>query len=131
MDCESDLDCDEEIATCNEMSHMCLCKNGASTYPACVKTVGTQCKDCNHADRSQYCDIDGECKCTWGGILGDCCKHECTNWMSCAKGGKCECSYGKSPNGVCRRCKEDCFKFGATCEFNKGQYSYVCVLGHN
>ena len=97
QDWESNADCDEKTSTCHEMSHMCLCKNGASTYSACVNTVGTQCKECNPADPLQYCDIDVECKCTWGGIPGDCCKHECTQFMTCGKDGECVCKLWQEP----------------------------------
>lgn len=106
--CEVDSDCKGVLSTCSIESGTCLCKNGASNYPTCSTTTG-KCDDCN--GKYEYCSEANKCVCRWGGEIGECCKHECTGFMTC-QSGECECTYGKGKNDVCRRCEEDCGENG-------------------
>ncbi len=62
IDCRNDTSsCHADIAYCQPKTKLCVCYNGASTYPSCGKRVGTACDECTDLE---YCDLkEGTCMC--------------------------------------------------------------------
>ena len=112
MTCKENSDCNEDRGYCHPKSKMCLCKNGASTYPACNGERGNDCQpECKD---NQFCDLKTKiCMCTLGGFTKNCNTKTCPPFRV-LDGSKCECMYGKE-NGRCRKCRQDCGQL-ATCE---------------
>ena len=112
MACKENSDCNEDRGYCHPKSKLCLCKNGASTYPACNGERGNDCQpECRD---NQFCDLKTKiCMCTLGGFTKNCNTKKCPPFRM-LNGSKCECMYG-TENGRCRKCRQDCGQY-ATCE---------------
>ena len=114
IDCRNDTSsCHADIAYCQPKTKLCVCYNGASTYPSCGKRVGTACDECTDLE---YCDLkEGTCMCKWGGFAPDCATKDCGPYAMFLKG-ECKCMYGEKSDGKgCATCAKNCGN-GATCE---------------
>jgi len=116
--CESNADCAHN-AVCHRLSKMCICNNGQSNYPACVKNLPNYNSCRNQCQDNEYCDLDGTCQCKWGGMSQtNCCQYECNGLQSCSYG-QCECKFGEYLEGPlrgrCRSCKRFCERENGYC----------------
>jgi len=101
-----------EDSFCHKISDMCVCQNGASTYPMCDMNDGHPCKNC-HKQR-EYCQENPGC-----------CNVKCSRYEMC-RNGKCECMYGKTRRNRCRRCMEVCGR-RQVCRRSRRSGKYYCA----
>jgi len=88
-------DCGED-AICNRKSKLCVCENGASTYPMCTDDDNNKCTKCQETNK--YCEMTPKC-----------CMVRCDQFETCHHG-RCQCMYGETRMGECRRCMHRCRK---------------------
>jgi len=98
-------------AFCHKISKMCVCMNGASTYPMCDMNNGRPCYDC--LEKEDFCKSSPKC-----------CNKICDHFEMCYDG-ECECMYGKDRRGRCIRCMEPC-KRNQVCRRNRRNGKYSC-----
>ena len=108
MDCKEHEDCMTDRAYCHPRTKMCLCKNGAATYPTCDKK-GKSDKCQPKCPPNQMCTRNGECSCELGGFPPDCNTLKCGPFES-EMNKKCVCMYGSEKNGSCNKCRKECSK---------------------
>jgi len=123
-DCESNADCAHH-AVCHPASKMCICKNGQTNYPACMRNVPTHHKCRDQCKDFEYCDSNGVCQCKWGGMSRtNCCREECTSLTACLNG-RCKCMFGEyrggSLRGSCKPCKQWCKRDNGVCIHSTGK----------
>merc|ERR1712212_661025 len=101
-----------EDSFCHKISQMCVCQNGASTYPKCGMNNGRQCNNCHQ--HPEYCQENPGC-----------CNVKCSRFEMCHNG-KCECMYGKTHRNHCRRCMQVCGR-GEVCHKSRRSGKYHCT----
>ncbi|XP_023326491.1 A disintegrin and metalloproteinase with thrombospondin motifs adt-1 isoform X2 [Eurytemora carolleeae] len=122
MDCKENSDCMMDRGYCHPSSKMCLCKNEASTYPACTIQEGDVCDP--QCKEKEFCDLKTKkCMCSLGGFTLNCNTMVCPEFQV-QRGIKCSCMYGEE-NGKCSKCKDECGS-NEECR-NQGGKKYKCV----
>ena len=105
MDCKENSDCMMDRGYCHPSSKMCLCKNEASTYPACTIQEGDVCDP--QCKEEEFCDLKTKkCMCSLGGFTLNCNTMVCPEFQV-QRGIKCSCMYWEE-NGKCSKCKDEC-----------------------
>ena len=120
--CKNDKEC-VVGGICHIQSKMCICQNGASSYPSCITIEGNSCK--RKCSPLQYCDgRSNQCVCKHGGMSEEsCCSKPCGRFRVCNEG-RCKCAYGTKIRGRCRKCMEKCLKTERCVKIKKGNLNY-------
>jgi len=127
---QDDNQCSAE-AFCHRNTRLCVCYNGASSYPMCkqppnVDTNNNTCTDCE--GDNVICDSQsGKCMCEFGGMHPNCCTSKCGMYETCYRK-KCVCMYGRNRQRNCNRCKEKCKK-NEKCSKRGTTYQCRCRYG--
>jgi len=126
--CKKESQCSDE-AFCHKTSHLCVCNNGASTYPMCHPPDYNSNNTCSNClDENTACDSkSGKCMCKFGGMRPNCCTSKCGRFKTCYKG-RCFCMYGSRGKKRCQRCEEKCKK-NQKCVRRGTTYTCQCRYG--
>jgi len=114
---------------CHITSELCVCNNGASTYPMCFHNrPNSNTNNCPNCNRDGVCDpCTGQCHCRNGGMYPNCCRRKCSKFEMCHRG-RCECMYGENSRGRCRRCVDKC-RSNEKCVKRGSVYACQCRYG--